>query len=54
MTKSTLLKCVTRREFYTCYDIPESNYRMFCSILPLQGFMVAIAIFTLFILASWL
>ncbi len=52
MTKSTLLKCVTPREFYTCCGIPESNYRMFRSMLPLQGFMVAIVIFILFILAS--
>ncbi len=46
--------CVTSREFYTRCGIPESTYRMFRGMLPLQGFMVAIVVFNLFILYSWL
>lgn len=44
----------TSRDFYRRNGVPDCTYRMFRGMLPLQGFMVAIVIFNLFILASWL
>lgn len=44
----------TSRAFYRRNGVPDCTYRMFRSMLPLQGFMVAIVVFNLFILASWL
>jgi len=44
----------TKPEFYQHGGIPHSTYRMFRGMLPLQGFMVAIVMFNLFIVASWL
>lgn len=44
----------TSKEFYRRNGVPDCTYRMFRGMLPLQGFMVAIVIFNLFILASWL
>jgi len=45
---------LTKPEFYRAAGVPLATYRMFRSLLPLQGFMTAIVTFNLFILASWL
>ncbi|CAK0780722.1 Sulf_transp domain-containing protein [Gammaproteobacteria bacterium] len=45
---------LTTPALYRAGGVPIATYRMFRSTLPLQGFMVAIVIFNLFILASWL
>lgn len=44
----------TQPSFYRQSGVPLATYRMFRSMLPLQGFMTAIVIFNLFILFSWL
>ncbi|MCU7929158.1 MAG: YeeE/YedE family protein [Candidatus Thiodiazotropha sp. (ex Codakia rugifera)] len=44
----------TKPEFYLRGGVPKSTYHMFRGMLPLQGFMVAIVMFNLFIVASWL
>jgi len=44
----------TKQEFYQRAGVPLSTYAMFRAMLPLQGFMVAIVVFNLFILGSWL
>lgn len=44
----------TKEEFYRKGGVPQCTYRMFRGMLPLQGFMVAIVMFNLFILAWWL
>ncbi len=44
----------TKPAFYRAGGVPLSSYRMFRGLLPLQGFMVAIVCFNLFILISWL
>ena len=44
----------TSRDFYRRNGVPDATYRMFRGMLPLQGFMVAIVVFNLFIVASWL
>ncbi len=43
----------TKEDFYRKGGVPQCTYRMFRGMLPLQGFMVAIVIFNLFILAWW-
>ena len=40
----------TRAEFYQKHGVPLATYVMFRGLLPLQGFMVAIVMFNLFIL----
>jgi len=42
------------RERYCDEGVPLCTYRMFRSMLPLQGFMVAIVLFNLYILGAWL
>lgn len=44
----------TNEDFYRKGGVPQCTYRMFRGMLPLQGFMVAIVMFNLFILAWWL
>lgn len=44
----------TKEEFYRKGSVPQCTYRMFRGMLPLQGFMVAIVTFNLFIMAWWL
>jgi hypothetical protein len=44
----------TKASFYTKGGVPLATYGMFRGMLPLQGFMVAIVIFNLFILGSWI
>ena len=44
----------TSKDFYRRNGVPDCTYRMFRSMLPLQGFMVAIVMLNLFILGSWL
>lgn len=44
----------TKADFYRAGGVPLATYRMFRGMLPLQGFMVAILSFNLFILVSWL
>ncbi|CAK0754257.1 Sulf_transp domain-containing protein [Gammaproteobacteria bacterium] len=44
----------TKPEFYRARGVPLSTYRLFRGMLPFQGFMMAIVIFNLFILFSWL
>lgn len=44
----------TEESFYRKGGVPQCTYRMFRGMLPLQGFMVAIVMFNLFILAWWL
>ncbi|MEN8174238.1 MAG: YeeE/YedE thiosulfate transporter family protein [Pseudomonadota bacterium] len=44
----------TKESFYRKGGVPQCTYRMFRGMLPLQGFMVAIVMFNLFILAWWL
>ncbi len=42
------------KEQYCDDGVPLCTYRMFRSMLPLQGFMVAIVLFNLYILGAWL
>nr|VFK17537.1 MAG: Sulphur transport [Candidatus Kentron sp. LPFa]VFK34017.1 MAG: Sulphur transport [Candidatus Kentron sp. LPFa] len=44
----------TKYRYFQQGGVPLATYRMFRGMLPLQGFMVAIVIFNLFIMASWL
>ncbi|MCK5717505.1 MAG: YeeE/YedE family protein [Thiomargarita sp.] len=44
----------TNKEFYRKGGVPMATYTMFRGMLPLQGFMVAIVMFNLFILAFWM
>ncbi len=44
----------TKEEMYRKGGVPRCTYYMFRGMLPLQGFMVAIVVFNLFILFSWL
>lgn len=44
----------TSKDFYRRNGVPDCTYNMFRSMLPLQGFMVAIVMLNLFILGSWL
>lgn len=44
----------TKESFYLKGGVPQCTYRMFRGMLPLQGFMVAVVVFNLFILAWWL
>ena len=44
----------TKANFYRKGGVPMGTYAMFRGMLPLQGFMVAIVMFNLFILGSWL
>lgn len=44
----------TKQEFYTRSGVPLATYGMFRAMLPLQGFMVAIVMFNLFIVGSWM
>jgi uncharacterized protein len=44
----------TNEAFYRKGGVPQCTYYMFRGMLPLQGFMVAIVMFNLFILAWWL
>ena len=44
----------TSEEFYRKGGVPRCTYYMFRGMLPLQGFMVAIVSFNLFIMAWWL
>jgi len=44
----------TKADFYRRGGVPLATYTMFRGMLPLQGFMVAIVMFNLFIMASWL
>lgn len=44
----------TKESFYRKGGVPVCTYRMFRGMLPLQGFMVSIVVFNLFILAWWL
>lgn len=44
----------TKQEFYRRSGVPLATYSMFRAMLPLQGFMVAIVVFNLFIVGSWL
>jgi uncharacterized membrane protein YedE/YeeE len=44
----------TKEAFYLKGGVPQCTYRMFRGMLPLQGFMVAIVTFNLFIVAWWL
>ena len=44
----------TGKDFYRRNGVPDCTYNMFRSMLPLQGFMVAIVMLNLFILGSWL
>ena len=44
----------TNASFYRKGGVPMATYAMFRGMLPLQGFMVAIVIFNLFILGSWI
>jgi len=44
----------TKPDFYRKGGVPMSTYIMFRGMLPLQGFMVAVVMFNLFILGSWM
>jgi len=44
----------TKPDYFRKGGVPLSTYNMFRGMLPLQGFMVAIVLFNLFILASWM
>ena len=44
----------TKESFYIQGGVPQCTYRMFRGMLPLQGFMVAVVTFNLFIMAWWL
>jgi len=43
-----------RQEAYRAKGVPLCTFRMFRGMLPLQGFMAAIALFNLYILGAWL
>ncbi len=43
-----------KKEHYCSKGVPLCTFRMFRSMLPLQGFMVAIVVFNLFILGAWI
>jgi len=43
----------SKPNFYTKRGVPHSTYMMFRGLLPLQGFMVAIVIFNLFLMYAW-
>jgi uncharacterized membrane protein YedE/YeeE len=45
---------LTKPDFYRNNGVPMATYAMFRGMLPLQGFMVAIVMFNLFILAFWM
>ncbi len=42
-----------KKEHYCSKGVPLCTFRMFRSMLPLQGFMMAIVVFNLFILGAW-
>ena len=44
----------TKPDFFRRGGVPQATYHMFRGMLPLQGFMVAIVSFNLFIVTSWL
>jgi len=44
----------TSKEFYRRSGVPDCTYKMFRSMLPLQGMMVAIVTLNVFILFSWM
>ncbi len=44
----------TKAEFYRRGGVPLATYAMFRGMLPLQGFMVTVVMFNLFIMASWI
>ncbi len=44
----------TKEEFYLKGGVPQCTYRMFRGMLPLQGFMVSVVVFNLFIMVWWL
>ncbi|MBT8420371.1 MAG: YeeE/YedE family protein [Gammaproteobacteria bacterium] len=44
----------TQPDYFQKGGVPLSTYTMFRGMLPLQGFMVAIVIFNLFIMARWI
>ena len=44
----------TKPDFYRSGGVPMATYAMFRGMLPLQGFMVAIVMFNLFIMAFWM
>lgn len=46
--------CATSEEAFRRQGLPCCTYRMFRGMLPLQGLMVAVVVFNLFILGSWL
>ena len=43
----------SKPDFYIKRGVPHSTYMMFRSLLPLQGFMVAIVVFNLFLMYAW-
>lgn len=43
----------SKPNFYTRRGVPHSTYMMFRGLLPLQGFMVAIVVFNLFLMYAW-
>ncbi len=43
----------SKASFYTKRGVPYSTFMMFRSLLPLQGFMVAIVVFNLFLMYAW-
>ena len=43
----------SKPNFYTKRGVPHSTYMMFRGLLPLQGFMVAIVVFNLFLMYAW-
>lgn len=45
---------LTGKAYFRRNRVPDCTYQMFRSMLPLQGFMVAIVMLNLFILISWL
>ncbi len=44
----------TEEAFYLKGGVPQATYRMFRGMLPLQGFMVSVVVFNLFIMLWWL
>lgn len=43
----------TKPQFYVERGVPHSTFMMFRGLLPLQGFMVAIVVFNLFLMYAW-
>ncbi len=43
----------SKPDFYTKRGVPHSTFMMFRGLLPLQGFMVAIVVFNLFLMYAW-